>query len=219
MSYLLLIVVTLFLGLGAQALIRHTYNKWSQVPISNRMTGAQAARKMLDANGLSDVGIDRVEGDLTDNYDPRARVLHLSRQVYDGFSVASTAVACHEAGHAVQHSLGYTPARIRMSLVPAVQFASNAWMFILLIGMFLQVSGLIYVGIALYAIAVLFQLVTLPVEFDASRRALATVGTQGLPEGEVTGARSVLTSAAFTYVAAALASLFQLLYFIGMARD
>jgi len=217
--YWLLIIVTLLLGLGAQGLIRHTYNRWSQVPISNRITGAQAARKMLDANGLTDVRIDCIPGNLTDNFDPRDRVLHLSQQVHDGFSVSSTAVACHEAGHAVQHALNYGPARFRMALVPAVQFASNAWMFILLIGIFLNFMGLVYVGIALYAIAVLFQVVTLPVEFDASHRALATVGAQGLPAEEVGGARSVLTAAAFTYVAAALASLLQLLYFIGMARD
>ena len=146
-------------------------------------------------------------------------MLHISGDVHDGTSVASTAVACHEAGHAVQHARNYAPARIRMALVPAVNFASNIWMIILIIGMLLQLTGLVWISIALFAVAVLFQLVTLPVEFDASHRALQTIEGSGVMEGELSGARSVLTAAALTYVAATLSSILQLLYFIGMARN
>lgn len=217
--YLLIFVVTLALGMGAQALIRSTYSKWNKVPVSNRITGAQAARKMLDANGLGNVSIDRISGNLTDNYDPRSNVLHLSQGVYDGMSVGATAVACHEAGHAVQHAKNYAPARLRMALVPAVNVASNAWIFILLLGLFLNLTSLVWVGVILYAVAILFQVVTLPVEFDATHRALAVIGSQGLPEEEVSGAASVLRAAAFTYVAAALASLLQFLYYVGLARN
>ncbi|MDR2106327.1 MAG: zinc metallopeptidase, partial [Coriobacteriales bacterium] len=206
-SYLLLIIVTLVLGFGTQAYIKHTYKKWSRIPISSGLTGAEAARRMLDANGLSNVAIDIVGGELTDHYNPKTNVVSLSEAVYNGRSVSATAIACHECGHAMQHARSYVPARLRGLLVPAVNIAGNAWMFVLIIGIFLQMINMIYLAIALYAAVILFQLVTLPVEFDASSRALAYVKGYGfLPATETGGARSVLTSAALTYVAAALIS-------------
>jgi Zn-dependent membrane protease YugP len=220
MTYLLLIVVVLLLGLGSQAWIKSTYKKWSKVPIATRETGAQAARRMLDVAGLSSVQINALNtDDLADHFDPTNNTLSLSRGIYAGTSVAATAIACHEAGHAVQHARNYAPARIRMALVPVTNVASNAWVILLFAGFFLQIMGLVYVAIALFAFAILFQVVTLPVEFDASHRALETISSNpALPAMEVSGARTVLTAAAFTYVAAALASLLQLIYLIGVAR-
>ncbi len=220
MSYLLLMVVILALGLGSQAWIKSTYNKWSKVPIATRETGAQAARRMLDANGLSSVQINALSTeDLADHFDPTNNTLSLSRNVYAGTSVAATAIACHEAGHAVQHARNYVPARIRMALVPVTNVASNAWIILFFVGFFLNLVGLVYVAIALFAFAILFQIVTLPVELDASHRALEVISSNpALPAMEVSGARTVLTAAAFTYVAAALASLLQLAYLIGVAR-
>jgi Zn-dependent membrane protease YugP len=219
MPYLLLVVVTLVLGFGAQAYIKHTYKKWSKVPISSGLTGAQAARRMLDANGLSNVAIECVGGELTDHYNPKTKVVSLSEAVYNGVSVSATAIACHECGHAVQHARGFVPATVRGALVPAVNIASSVWIFVLIAGIFLQLVGLTYLAIALYAATLLFQLVTLPVEFDASSRALAYVKGYGfLPASETGGARSVLTSAALTYVAAALVSVLQLLYLLGVGR-
>jgi Zn-dependent membrane protease YugP len=218
-SFLLLIAASLILGFGTQAYIKHTYKKWSRVPISSGLTGAQAARRMLDANGLSNVAITQIGGELADHYNPKTSVVSLSQDVYNGKSVAATAIACHECGHAVQHARSYVPARLRGLLVPAVNFAGNIWMIVLVIGIFLQVIGMIYLAIALYAVTLLFQLVTLPVEFDASGRALAYVKGYGfLPATETGGARTVLTSAALTYVAAALVSVLQLIYLLGSDR-
>ncbi|MDR2587496.1 MAG: zinc metallopeptidase [Coriobacteriales bacterium] len=219
MSYLLLIVVTLAVGFGTQAYIKHTYRKWSKVPISSGLTGAQAARKMLDANGLSHVAIERVPGELTDHFNPQTNIVSLSEGVYGSTSVAATAIACHECGHAVQHARGFVPAKLRGALVPAVNIAGGAWMIVLIAGIFLSILGLIWLAIALYAATIIFQVVTLPVEFDASRRALAYVKGYGfLPATETGGARSVLTSAALTYVAAALVSVLQLIYLLGLTR-
>jgi Zn-dependent membrane protease YugP len=218
-AYLLLIVVTLVVGFGTQAFIKHTYRKWSKVPISSGLTGAQAARRMLDANGLTNVAIERVAGELTDHFSPKTNVVALSEGVYSSTSVSATAIACHECGHAVQHARGYVPAKLRGGLVPAVNIAGSAWIFVLLIGIFLASAGLVWLAIGLYAATILFQLVTLPVEFDASSRALAYVKGYGfLPASETGGARSVLTSAALTYVAAALVSVLQLIYLLGYAR-
>lgn len=218
-SYLSLMIIILALGLLSQSYINRQYKQWSQVPISTGFTGAQAARLMLDRNGLQGVGIERIPGTLTDNYDPRTNVLRLSESSYNSTSVAATAIACHEAGHAVQHARNYGPARIRMALAPAVNVAANLWIFLFLGGIFLNMMGLVWLSIGLFAVAVLFQLVTLPVEFDASDRALQTIGTSGISAQETAGARKVLTAAAFTYVASTLSSILQLLYFVGMARD
>jgi Zn-dependent membrane protease YugP len=219
MSYLLLIVISLVLGFGTQAYIKHTYKKWNRVPISSGLTGAQAARKMLDSNGLSQVAIECVGGELTDHFNPKTNVVSLSEAVYNSTSVSATAIACHECGHAVQHARGYAPAKLRGALVPAVNIAGSAWIFVLILGMVLSMLNLIYLAIILFAATLLFQLVTLPVEFDASSRALAYVKGYGyLPASEAGGARSVLTSAALTYVAAALVSVLQLIYLLGYAR-
>jgi Zn-dependent membrane protease YugP len=219
LEYLLLIIVTVGLGLGTQWYIKHTYKKWNKASISSGLTGAQAARNMLDANGLSHIAITRIAGELTDNFDPRTMVISLSEGVYDSRSVAATAIACHECGHAVQHARNYVPARIRGALVPAVSFASAIWMFALIGGIILNMLGLIWAAIILYAAVILFQVVTLPVELDASARAMQTVSGYGfLPASESKGARTVLTAAALTYVAAALASLLQLIYLLSFAR-
>jgi Zn-dependent membrane protease YugP len=219
MSYLLLIVVTLVVGFGTQAYIKHTYRKWSKVPISSGLTGAQAARKMLDSNGLANVAITAVPGELTDHYDPKTNVVSLSEAVYNGKSVAATAIACHECGHAVQHARSFVPAKLRGALVPAVNIAGSLWIFVLFAGIFLTMIHMVYLAIALYAATIVFQLVTLPVEFDASARAMTYVKSYGfLPAMETGGARSVLTSAALTYVAAALVSMLQLIYLLGFAR-
>jgi Zn-dependent membrane protease YugP len=218
-GYLLLIVITCALGFGTQAYIKHTFAKWSKVAVSTQLTGAQAARAMLDANGLSNVAIQQVSGQLSDHYDPRTNVVSLSQDVYSARTVAATAVACHECGHAVQHALGYAPIKVRDSMVPVVNIASNAWMFVLIAGIFLQIIGLVWIAIILYAAVLLFQLVTLPVEFNASRRGMAYIRSYGIPQSEGDGARSVLTSAAMTYVAAALSSVLVLLYYLGFTRN
>ncbi len=175
---------------------------------------------MLDANGLQHVGINRIAGELTDNFDPRSNTLNLSQSTYDQTSVAAIAVACHESGHAIQHAIGYKPIQIRAAIVPAANFASSAWVFILILGFILQMFSLVWVAIALYACVVVFQIATLPVEFNASARALDSIrATLPLPEEQDKGCEKVLRAAAFTYVASALASILELIYFIGLARN
>lgn len=216
LSYLSLVFVSLVLGLGTQWYINHTYKRWSKVPIDSRRTGAQVARSFLDSEGLTGVPIRPNGGaDLSDYYDPRSDALYLSGSSEHGCSVASVAVACHEAGHAVQHARGYLPARVRMALVPAVNIGSEAWMIVLLLGIFVNATSLIYLGIILFAFVVAFQLVTLPVEFDASSRAMQYIGSDPrLSPEQVAGARKVLTAAALTYVASALTSVLQLVYLL-----
>jgi uncharacterized protein len=213
--YFLFLVPPLIIGFVVQHWLKKTVATNMQVPISNGLSGADVARQILDRNGLHDVPVETSPGGpLSDHYDPRQRSVHLSEPVYGGRSVASTAIAAHEVGHAIQHAKAYAPFRARSALFPVVAFASNAWFFLLLGGVFLQVLGLIQLAIVLYALVVLFQLVTLPVEFDASRRALAQVNDLGLVvPSESQGARKVLTAAAMTYVAAALAALSQLAYY------
>jgi Zn-dependent membrane protease YugP len=213
--YFLFLVPPLIIGFAVQHWLKKTVAANMQVPISNGLSGADVARQILDHNGLHDVPVETSPGGpLSDHYDPRQRSVHLSEPVYGGRSVASTAIAAHEVGHAIQHAKAYTPFRARSALWPVVAFASNAWFFLLLIGMFAQVLGLVQLAILLFAVVVLFQLVTLPVEFDASRRALAQVNDLGLVvPSESQGARKVLTAAAMTYVAAALAALTQLAYY------
>lgn len=211
--YLFVIIASLVLGLGTQAYIKHVYRKWSQVPASIRGTGAEVARRMLDEGGAGSVGITRISGELTDNFNPQDNLLHLSNANFGGASVASVAVACHEAGHAVQAAKGFSPYRLRTALVPAVTFASNAWIFVLLAGAFLNIFGLVQVAILLFALTVVFSLVTLPVEIDASRRAVRYLTQYGSGVDQK-GAEQVLTAAALTYVASALVSILQLLYYI-----
>lgn len=213
MGYLLVALVALVIGGAAQAYINSTYRKWSRVPANVPGTGADVARRMLAEGGAAGVGITRVAGSLTDHYDPRDNRLHLSDDNYRGASVASVAVACHEAGHAIQAARGFSMYRLRTALVPAVNFAQQGWALVLLAGVLLNVAGLVQLAIALFAVAVVFQLVTLPVEIDASRRAVAYLSQNGSGMDE-RGARSVLTAAALTYVAAALTSIIQLLYLL-----
>lgn len=213
MEYLLVALVALVIGGAAQAYIRSTYSKWSRVPANVPGTGADVARRMLAEGGAEGVGITRVAGSLTDHYDPRDNRLHLSDDNYRGASVASVAVACHEAGHAIQAARGFGLYRLRSALVPAVNIAQQGWVLVLLAGILLNLAGLVRLAIALFAVAVVFQLVTLPVEIDASRRAVAYLSANGSGMDEK-GARSVLTAAALTYVAAALTSIIQLLYLL-----
>jgi Zn-dependent membrane protease YugP len=215
--YLLIMAIGLVLGLVTQAWINGSYRKWSRVPLMNGKSGAEIARSMLDSNGLHSVQIEQVGGKLSDHYDPRARVLRLSADVYSGRSVASAGVAAHEAGHAVQHAQSYAPALVRQSLVPAANIGSQMSWLLIMLGFFLRVNELVLLGALVFGAAVLFQVVTLPVEFDASRRAVAVLSA-GLPPDQASGARSVLTAAAMTYVAAALVSILQFAYFLGLAR-
>lgn len=213
MEYLLIALVALVIGGAVQAYIRSTYAKWARVPANVPGTGADVARRMLAEGGAQGVGITRVAGSLTDHYDPRDNRLHLSDDNYHGASVASVAVACHEAGHAIQAARGFGLYRLRSALVPAVNIAQQGWVLVLLAGILLNVAGLVRLAIVLFAVAVVFQLVTLPVEIDASRRAVAYLSANGSGVDEK-GARSVLTAAALTYVAAALTSIMQLLYLL-----
>jgi len=219
-QFLLFFIVPMLLGFWAQHRVKSTFQRNLEVPVANGMTGAQVARQILDANGLNDVPVEQAPGALTDHYDPRSRSVHLSEPVYGGVSVASTAVGAHEVGHAIQHAQAYSFFRVRSALFPAVQFASNIWMLFLLGGLFLGILGFIYIAIVLYAIAVLFQIVTLPVEFDASRRAKQQLQDLGLvASNEAAGVKSTLTAAAWTYVAAALAAVAVLLYYLSMLSN
>lgn len=213
-SYLLLVLFSMVLGGVTQAYIRKTYQKWSAVPSNLGTSGADIARRMLDEGGAGECGIGRVGGTLTDHYDPRDNCLHLSSDNYSGGSVASVAVACHEAGHAVQTAQGYLPIKLRTALVPAVNFAQSTWILVFFAGMMMGLAGLINLAIILFAVSVVFQLVTLPVEFDASRRAIKYLESTGSNLDE-RGAREVLTAAALTYVAGALVSIANLLYLMG----
>ena len=217
-AYLALVLVSLVLGLVTQGYINRTYNTWSKVRSESGASGADIARRMLNAEGCSAVGIRSTPGHLTDHYDPRDNNLYLSADNLHGGSVASIAVACHEAGHAVQRERGYAFMKVRQALVPVVNFASQAWMLIFFFGLFTSMTQLYTVAIVLFAFSVLFQLVTLPVEFDASRRAIAYIERSGMGENSVRGAKKVLTAAALTYVAAALTSVLQLLYLLSRTR-
>jgi Zn-dependent membrane protease YugP len=214
--YLVFLIPPLLIGFAVQAWLKRTVGEQMGVAVANGLTGAQVAREILDRNGLHGVPVERAEGGpLSDHYDPRKQALHLSAPVYDGRSVAATAIAAHEVGHAIQHAKAYKPMQIRTAIAPAVAFASSTWTLILIAGVVLNALGLIQVAIVLFAGVVLFQLVTLPVEFDASRRALAQINGLGLVStGEQHGARRVLRAAAMTYVAGALAALSMLAYYL-----
>lgn len=217
-AYMLLVLVSTVIGLVAQGYINSTYRTWSRVPASGA-TGTDVARRMLDANGCHAVDIKRVNGHLTDHYDPRDNSLHLSSENLTGGSVASVAVACHEAGHAAQKAHGYAMMKVRTALVPVVNFTQNTWMLVLMLGLFMNIAGLTTLAIVFFAFSVVFQLVTLPVEIDASRRAVAYIEQSGMGEVDVRGAKKVLTAAALTYVAAALTSILQLLYLLARTND
>ena len=217
-GYLLMVVTCLVLGMIAQAYINAQYNKWSRIP-ADGASGSQVARLMLDSSNCSEVAIYSTPGHLTDHYDPRSNALYLSGDNMSGGSVASVAVACHEAGHAVQRKQGYFMMKVRHALVPVVNFMSNAWIFIFLFGMFTSVTRMYSIAVFMFAFTVLFHLVTLPVEINASRRALAYIEASGMSPACVRGARQVLVAAALTYVAAALSSALQFLYLLRQANS
>lgn len=217
------IVIPVFLfALYCQIKVKSSFNKYSKVHNRRGMTGADAAYKLLMMNGVTDVKIRQIGGSLTDHYDPRTKEICLSQSVFNSTSVAAIGVACHEAGHACQHAQGYAPLKIRNAVIPATRIGSYLGVPLAIIGMFLYSNTLIYAGIILYAAVALFQFITLPVEFNASRRALQTIEANGFLEGEeYTGAKRVLTAAALTYVAAlasALATLLRL-FLIVNRRD
>ena len=218
--YFMFMLPGILLMLWAQAKVKGSYAKYSKMANSRNMTGAQAARMVLDANGLHNVPVEAVKGELTDHYDPRSRTLRLSQGIYGVPSVAAIAVAAHEAGHAIQHATGYAPLKTRTAIVPLVNIGSNLGFIVLLAGLFMQMTGLAWAGVALFGLSTLFAAVTLPVEFDASKRAKVALvqagivdgGVAGGPEGK--GVETMLNSAAWTYVAGFAASLLTLLYYV-----
>lgn len=212
--YLILVVPALLISLWAQFKVKSTYAKYSDKLVSNGMTGADVARYIQQANGIH-TGIQAVAGELSDHFDPRSNVIRLSQGVYGRSSVAAVGVAAHETGHALQHAADYSPVKLRTAMVPVTNFASGLSPILILLGILMSVDVLAYVGIALFSMATLFQLVTLPVEFNASSRAVAALESSGqFTEEELKGVKKVLTAAALTYVAALLVSLMTLLRLI-----
>ncbi len=215
----LILVPALIISIWAQMKIKNSYAKYSKVFSRNGYTGGQVARMILDAYGLYDIPIYTVRGHLTDHYDPSKRIVNLSSDVYNSSSLASIGVAAHEIGHAIQHSVGYTPIKVRMALVPIANIGSQASWFLFFIGIVISFTPLINFGIILFSATVVFQLITLPVEFNASKRAIEILQAKSiLYEDEIKGARSVLNSAALTYVAAAVTAIAQLLRLLAI-RD
>ena len=225
---LLILLPAMIFALIAQLSVKSTFEKYDKVATARRMSGAEAARRILDRNGLYDVKVERVRGHLTDHYDPKANVIRLSEATHDSVSVAALGVAAHEAGHAVQHATGYFPIRVRSAIIPVTKIGSSLAMPIFIIGLLLTNfyyvdmatgSAIMVAGILLFSLTALFQLVTLPTEFNASSRALKTLEESGiLYEEEITGARKVLSAAAMTYVAALASSLASLLRLIVIAN-
>ncbi len=225
---ILIVIPGLIFTLYAQFKVKSAYTKGAQMPLPSVMTGANVARRILDSNGLSDLPIEITQGHLSDHYDPRSRVLRLSPSVYHGNNVAAVGVAAHEAGHALQHARGYVPLRFRNVIVPVCNFGARLAMPLFFIGLLLAVfsynaDGLMLAGIALFSLTVFFQLVTLPVEFNASRRAMRCLeGSGTMSREQLRGSRQVLSAAAMTYVAAlavGLLSLLRLLVIFAGARS
>ena len=228
-TYLVIVLPCVILSLWASSSVNSTFKRYSNQFSWRRITGAQAAQRVLSANGVSGVRIERVSGNLTDHYDPKTNVIRLSDSVFDSTSVAAIGVACHEAGHAVQYAHNYAPIHIRAAIIPITNIGSKLAMPLILIGILLSYLGnfyytLVYLGIAAFGLSLVFQLVTLPVEFNASRRAMQAIADGNmLTEDEQRGARKTLRAAAMTYVAATAVSLAQLLRLIilfgGRRRD
>ncbi len=217
--YLILVVPTIVIAIIAQTKVTTTFRKYSKQASAMGFTAAEVTRRILDSNGLSNVAVERVSGNLTDHYDPRNNVIRLSDSVYSSNSVAAIGVAAHEAGHAVQHAEKYLPIKIRNSIVPIASFGSSFAPILIIFGILLAFEPLVWIGIILYSAIALFQLVTLPVEFNASSRALNTLSTMAiLSEDELKGSKKVLSAAAMTYVAALITTLANLLRFILLAR-
>ena len=226
-TYLVIVLPCLILSMWASSTVKSTFNRYSKVHAIRRMTGAEAAQRVLSANGVTGVRIERIAGNLTDHYDPRTNVIRLSDAVYGSTSVAAIGVASHEAGHAVQYARHYAPIKLRAAIIPVTNIGSKLAMPLILAGILFSYLGnlsygLVYLGIACFSLSLVFQLVTLPVEFNASRRAMEAIGSAGiLTEEEQTGARKTLTAAAMTYVAAtavALAQVVRLLVLFGGRR-
>lgn len=222
----ILVMIGVVLSLWAQGRVTSTFGKYSKVRSRTGMTGAEAARRLLNSQGIYDVTVRPVSGELTDHFDPRTKTVNLSQSVYNATSVAAIGVAAHECGHAMQHDEGYAPLRFRSALVPAANFGSKLSWPLIVLGLVFGGLGspLVQIGIFMFTLAVLFQLVTLPVEFNASARAVKLLDAQGILAGdEVKGTRKVLSAAALTYVAAAASAILQLLRLVilygGRRRD
>lgn len=220
MTYVVLVLPCILFAMIASANVNSTFRKYSKQYSYRNLTGAQAAARVLAANGVSGVAIEHISGNLTDHYDPRSNVIRLSDDVYSSTSTAAIGVACHEAGHAVQYAQGYAPIKLRAAIIPVTNFGSKLAMPLILIGLIFNFSpdfsyALVYAGIACFGLSFVFQLVTLPVEFNASRRAMQAIEQSNLlTEQEQVGARKTLTAAAMTYVAATATALAQLLRLI-----
>ena len=228
-TYIVLVLPCILLSLWASSNVNSTFKKYSKQYSARRLTGAEAAQRVLSANGVYGVRIDRVSGNLTDHYDPKTNVIRLSDSVYSNTSTAAIGVACHEAGHAVQYAQNYAPIKVRAAIIPLTNFGSKIAMPLILVGILMTFLGsfsdtLVYLGIAAFGLSLVFQIVTLPVEFNASRRAMQAIESANIltPE-EQRGARKTLTAAALTYVAATAVALAQLLrlmlLFGGRRRD
>lgn len=215
MLYLLLVVPAFIISLIAQAKVKSTYSRMAKIRNTSGYTGAQAAAAVLRHYGISDVRIEETNGKLSDHFDPRSKVIRLSREVYYGNSIASVGIACHEAGHAAQHAQGYAPIKLRNAIIPACNIGSYLGIPLAFAGYFLGFEPLVLAGLALYSLIAVFQLVTLPVEFNASARAVRVIDENGLlrSEEEINGAKKVLSAAAMTYVAALAVTLANLLRF------
>ena len=227
LTYIVLVLPCVILAMIASANVNSTFKRYSQIHSFRRITGAQAAERVLRANGVTGVRIERVRGNLTDHFDPKTNVIRLSDNVYDSTSVAAIGVACHEAGHAVQYAQHYAPIKLRAAIIPITNIGSKLAMPLILLGLLFSFGetvsyGFVYAGIACFGLSLVFQLVTLPVEFNASRRAMQAIeSAELLSEDEQRGARKTLTAAAMTYVAAtavALAQLLRLLAIFGGRR-
>lgn len=219
--YLILTAPALIFSIWAQFRVKSTFHRFDKVGLRSGMTGAEAARAIIAASGLEGVTVERHAGFLSDHYDPRAKSLRLSPAVFDGRSVSAVAVAAHEAGHSLQDAQAYGPLVLRSKLVPVTQIGSQLWFWPFMLGLMMNLSGLVWLGIIAFGAVVLFQLVTLPTEYDASNRAKAVLATTGIvtTREEAEGVEKVLGAAALTYVAALVASLLQLLYMLMRARD
>ena len=217
--FLFLIIPTAILGIYAQSKVQGAYKKWSRVGSRSRITGREAAQYVMEKAGIHDVEITAIRGHLTDHYDPTHKRLVLSEENYNGHSLAALGVAAHEAGHAIQHATGYSMLKLRMSLVPITMFASKLLPFVIVGGFFFGMLGLIKLGVLVYLVLTIFQLITLPVEFDASRRAKTELVATGILQAdEMIGVDKTLNAAALTYVAAFVSSLANLLYLLALSR-
>lgn len=218
----IIVIGVMVLSYIIQAMLQSRFNKYSQVPTSNGITGAEVARKMLQDNGITDVEVTSIRGTLTDHYNPQTKTVNLSEAVYGQRNIAAAAVAAHECGHVLQHAQGYGPLKLRTALVPVVNFSNKAVQWVLLAGvlLFAVTHSLLWLGIAMFGMSTLFSLVTLPVEINASRRAVAWLESAGITNYETKPmAQDSLKWAAYTYVIAAIGSLATLFYYIGLARS